>query len=220
MPVFIEHRKLQSTHFAFEYYVAQVNNQLNISRMEKYLEEVFKHLNGAYKSLESRLKAEGFKARVLQVLKAWDEWLVYDREFITRMKTTFLGIPNVSSLLHMFFWGGGGCFLQTISIKSIVILQIIEKPVEPEPSLGSDGEKDDEDLDGVPLDGAALLKSAYMRGIPGATSNSTDSPPQEKSIRSHENHESDYDDDIDGIPREYKRKKTKQKLCRIVLNIS
>lgn len=64
--------------------------------MEKYLEEIFKHLNVCYKSLESRLKAEGFKARVVQVLKAWDEWLVYDREFITKLRTLFLGIQHVS----------------------------------------------------------------------------------------------------------------------------
>lgn len=64
--------------------------------MEKFLEEILKHLNASYKSLESRLKAEGFKARVLQVLKAWEEWLVYDHDFINKLKTTFLGIPHVS----------------------------------------------------------------------------------------------------------------------------
>lgn len=63
--------------------------------MEKYLEEIFKHLNTTFKSLESRLKAEGFKARVLQVLKAWEEWLVYHRQFIHKLRTIFLGIPNV-----------------------------------------------------------------------------------------------------------------------------
>lgn len=64
--------------------------------MEKYLEEIFKHLNASFKSLESRLKAEGFKARVLQVLRAWEEWLVYDRDLITKLKTLFLGIQHVS----------------------------------------------------------------------------------------------------------------------------
>lgn len=68
----------------------------NFFRMEKFLEEIFKHMNATCKGLESRLKAEGFKARVLQVLKAWDEWLVYDREFLSRLRATFLGIPNVS----------------------------------------------------------------------------------------------------------------------------
>lgn len=66
--------------------------------MEKYLEEIFRHLNSSYKSLESRLKAEGFKARVVQVLKAWEEWLVYDRDFINKLKTIFLGIQHVSVL--------------------------------------------------------------------------------------------------------------------------
>lgn len=64
--------------------------------MEKFLEEILKHLNASYKSLDSRLKAEGFKARVLQVLRAWEEWLVYDREFIIKLKSTFLGIQHVS----------------------------------------------------------------------------------------------------------------------------
>lgn len=64
--------------------------------MEKYLEDIFRHLNTSFKSLESRLKAEGFKARVLQVLKAWEEWLVYDRESLNKLKTTFLGIQHVS----------------------------------------------------------------------------------------------------------------------------
>lgn len=72
--------------------------------MEKYLEDIFKHLNSSYKSLESRLKAEGFKARVVQVLKAWEEWLVYDREFIIKLRTIFLGIQHVSSGTFFFIY--------------------------------------------------------------------------------------------------------------------
>lgn len=65
--------------------------------MQKYLEDMFKHLHLTYKSVESRLKAEGFKARVLQVLRAWEEWLVYNREFLHKLKAIFLGIQNVSN---------------------------------------------------------------------------------------------------------------------------
>lgn len=141
----------------------------HIFRIEKYLESVFKSLNVTYKGLESRLKAEGFKARVLQVLKAWEEWLVYHREFILKLRATFLGI------------------------------QLSEKQAEPEPVASVSGdEKDDEDLDGVPLDGATLLKSAFMRGIPGATQ-PIDSPRMDTN-RAHQ--DVDYDDDIDGVPRE------------------
>ncbi|XP_031630121.1 U2 snRNP-associated SURP motif-containing protein [Contarinia nasturtii] len=142
--------------------------------MEKYLEEIFKHLNATYKSLESRLKAEGFKARVVQVLKAWDEWLVYDRDFINKLKTIYLGIQHTSE----------------------------KREPEPEPLIGSGDEKEDEDLDGVPLDGAALLKSAFMRGIPGAATSVTDSPSHERVTLIQENVDSEYEDDIDGIPLE------------------
>lgn len=66
--------------------------------------------------------------------------------------------------------------------------------------VGSGDEKEDEDLDGVPLDGAALLKSAFMRGIPGAASSTNDSPSL---ARIPDNADSDYEDDIDGIPRKF-----------------
>lgn len=72
--------------------------------------------------------------------------------------------------------------------------------MEPEPIAGSGDEKDDEDLDGIPLDGAALLKSAIMRGIPGAVTD--DSPIHEPIGQARSQHSNySYDDDIDGIPR-------------------
>lgn len=79
-------------------------------------------------------------------------------------------------------------------------MQTSEKQPEPEPLAGSGDEKEDEDLDGVPLDGAALLKSAFMRGIPGAASSATDSPSQDRVARIPDNADSEYEDDIDGIP--------------------
>lgn len=84
------------------------------SRMEKFLEEIFRHLNTSYKSLESRLKAEGFKARVLQVIKAWEEWLVYDRDYLTKLKTIFLGIQHVSITTFAMF---NECFILKWEIR-------------------------------------------------------------------------------------------------------
>lgn len=54
-------------------------------------------------------------------------------------------------------------------------------------------EKDDEDLDGVPLDGAALLKGVLMRGLPDKQKTTP--------LRSQEvSRDAEYNDDIDGIP--------------------
>lgn len=66
--------------------------------MEKCLLDLFKGLHESYKNLESRLKAEGFKIRVLKVCRAWEEWAVYPREFLSKLQNTFLGLPIVSML--------------------------------------------------------------------------------------------------------------------------
>lgn len=118
-------------------------------------------------NVESRLKAEGFKVRVLQVCRTWEEWVVYPRDFLLKLRNTFLGQPTGDS------------------------------PGEADGAPLSGDEKDDEDLDGVPLDGAALLKSAMLRGLP-------DMVASESGVRSStldlNSHDSDVDDDIDGIP--------------------
>lgn len=80
--------------------------------MEKCLEEIFKHLHMSCKNLDSRLKAEGFKARVIQVLKAWEEWLVYDQDYLNKLKTTFLGIAHV----RQFYFGHASFFFLILSI--------------------------------------------------------------------------------------------------------
>lgn len=70
--------------------------------MEKYLEEMCRHLNSAYRNVESRLQAEGFKMRVLQVFRAWDEWAVYSRDYIHKLSNTFLGITAIVRLQQIF----------------------------------------------------------------------------------------------------------------------
>lgn len=61
----------------------------------------------------------------------------------------------------------------------------------------SGDEKDDEDLDGVPLDGAALLKSAMLRGL-------SEQAPKTPTTSRIDSIISNYDDDdIDGVPCKY-----------------
>lgn len=67
------------------------------SRIEKQLEDIAESLNVSLTSMESRLKSEGFKSRVLQVFRAWEEWAVYPKDLILKLKSAFLGI-QVSKL--------------------------------------------------------------------------------------------------------------------------
>lgn len=118
--------------------------------MERNLVDMFRGLFESYKMLESRLKAEGYKVRIMKIFRTWEEWAVYSRDFLIKLQNTFLGVVMVDES------SGEG---QKVS------------------------DHEDEDLDGTPLDGAALLKGALMRGIP---------TPEERSDAE--------DDDIDGIP--------------------
>lgn len=113
--------------------------------MERNLVDMFRGLHESYTLLESRLKAEGYKVRIMKIFRTWEEWAVYSRDFLIKLQNTFLGISTPEE--------------------------------NPDGQVASDH---DEDIDGVPLDGAALLKGALMRGIP--TPEHTD------------------EDDIDGVP--------------------
>lgn len=162
-------------------------------------------MHAAYMSLESRLKAEGFKLRVLQVFKAWEEWAVYQRDFLTKLKHIFLGIPSVR--MNFLYFNRWPRVREKIWISLHQQFQAQDKPLDIDGAPISGDEKEDEDLDGIPLDGAALRKSAMMRGIPGASgTTSTQSPSlsteQHPNIRltDHSQDDSDYDDDIDGVP--------------------
>ncbi|PSN54653.1 hypothetical protein C0J52_01081 [Blattella germanica] len=135
--------------------------------LEARLLQIFQDVHAAYMSLESRLKAEGFKLRVMQMFRAWEEWAVYPKDFLIRLQNTFLGLTNM------------------VEVKSHPESEgeeetetRLESELDGMPMSGGEGEG--EDLDGVPLDGAALLKGAmkHTRPLP---------PP---------------DDDLDGVPME------------------
>ena len=66
------------------------------------------------KNLESRLKAEGYKQRVLKIFKAWEDWAVYPRDFLLRLRAAFLGTP-VSQHFHYKRWLF--CFMELNRIR-------------------------------------------------------------------------------------------------------
>ncbi|EDV36499.1 uncharacterized protein Dana_GF11923 [Drosophila ananassae] len=143
--------------------------------VEKQLVEIFESLHTYYSNIESRLKAEGFKSRVCNVIRTWEEWTIYPKEFLAQLRAKFLGkayvMPSNSSP-------------QAEEAQSE---EALDEDIDGAPLSGE--EKDDEDLDGVPLDGAALLKSALKRALPEAPTPQRNTPKKD-----------DYLDEIDGIP--------------------
>ncbi|XP_011196659.2 U2 snRNP-associated SURP motif-containing protein isoform X2 [Zeugodacus cucurbitae] len=142
--------------------------------IEKHLMEVFENMHNFFNSMESRLKAEGLKSRVINVIRVWEEWTIYPKEFLAKLKSVFLGKQIASS---------------PPPIEEAI--EEVHDDIDGAPLSGD--EKDDEDLDGIPLDGAALLKSALMRGLPEAMS-------IQKSTPTRRGADIEEDDDIDGVP--------------------
>ncbi|KAL0272337.1 UNVERIFIED_CONTAM: hypothetical protein PYX00_005352 [Menopon gallinae] len=131
--------------------------------LETRLMQIFADVNLAYKSLESRLKAEGFKMRVMAMFRAWEEWAVYPRDFLIRLQNTFLGLSNTEPEP------------EPEAKQDTCRLTEIDPDIDGAPL---EENIEDDDLDGLPLDGAALLKTAI------------------KSLKKDE-------EDIDGIPMDY-----------------
>ncbi|NP_001153375.1 U2-associated SR140 protein isoform X1 [Nasonia vitripennis] len=117
---------------------------------EARLLDVFNEVQQAYKQFDSRLKAEGFKVRVMRMFRAWEEWAVYPREFLVKIQNTFLGLT-----------------------PSDEIEPDQEEDIDGAPLSDVDADTA-EDLDGVPLDGAALLKGAMKHGLTPQTSSNFD----------------------------------------------
>lgn len=65
-------------------------------RFEQRLLEIMKFMHQTHAALEGRLKAEGFKVRVIKVLKAWEDAAIYTRDFLHRLHNVFLGLDEVS----------------------------------------------------------------------------------------------------------------------------
>lgn len=115
MPAFFGNRKPISRQSNELRRLSLTKNSFNFTfSMENHLEQVFTHLRASYMSLESRLKAEGFKLRVLQVFKAWEEWNVYPRDYLTKLKHIFLGLSLVGCFLLKKFSTFGHSFLFTV----------------------------------------------------------------------------------------------------------
>lgn len=98
------------------------------------LPEIFVDLSASYKKIPGRMKAEAFKQRVMGCFRAWEDWALYPMDYLIKLQNIFLGLI---------------CDVATPPPKS------------PAPSDDLDGRSiaSDEDVDGIPLDGAALLKA-------------------------------------------------------------
>ncbi|XP_039481026.1 U2 snRNP-associated SURP motif-containing protein [Drosophila santomea] len=160
--------------------------------VEKQLLDIFDNLHNFYVNIESRLKAEGFKSRVCNVIRTWEEWTIYPKDFMAELTAKFLGKPYVKPV---------NTSPQAEETRSD---EALDEDIDGAPLSGE--EKDDEDLDGVPLDGAALLKSALKRAMPDADVGTPKRDTPKKDEYLDEIDGIPLDEDLDGVPLEKESK--------------
>ena len=106
------------------------------------LPDIFTDLRACHEAIESRMKAEAFKSRVMNCFRAWEDWALYPQDFLIKLQNIFLGLVGGES-------NGDSDSNSKRSPDDV------------------DGKSmsEDEDVDGIPLDGAALLKRRSASGI-------------------------------------------------------
>ncbi|CDW54275.1 U2 snRNP associated SURP motif containing [Trichuris trichiura] len=81
---------------------------LHVSLYRKYignrLEDIFRSLNVAYKSITARLRADQIKQRVMSCVKMWEESAVYTSDFLSKLENIFLGRFQEVGLPCIILW--------------------------------------------------------------------------------------------------------------------
>ncbi|KAA0202237.1 hypothetical protein HAZT_HAZT006479 [Hyalella azteca] len=149
------------------------------------LQEIFEGLHNAHNIIESRLKAEQLKQRVLQCCRAWEDWAVYPPEFLISLQNIFLGLVKRSA--------NNG----------------IEPEVKPSESVERIAPRIVDDVDGIPLDDVDGVPLSDMDGsvfkddLDGSPYKPNNTPLLKSSaaISALQGYDDDdEDDDIDGAP--------------------
>lgn len=129
----------------------------------------------------------------MQVFAAWTEWAVYPKDFLALLKHLFLGGQTSLTTAATVPPAAAAAAADKSSSSSLLLLA---DDIDGAPLSGD--EKEDEDLDGVPLDGAALLKKALAARGSFTHAPVVQSPPANRRVSRRT--AVAVDDDIDGVP--------------------
>ncbi|KAL7060388.1 hypothetical protein AAHC03_09514 [Spirometra sp. Aus1] len=61
---------------------------------ELRLPEIFTNIGDFYRDLDSKMKSEQLKQKVMLCFRAWEEWTIYSNDFLIQLQNIFLGLLN------------------------------------------------------------------------------------------------------------------------------
>ncbi|CAB4067787.1 SR140 [Lepeophtheirus salmonis] len=167
------------------------------------LPEVFDHLYECHKSIESRIKAESFKQRIMLCFRAWEDWALYPQDFLINLQNKFLGLMGDQYMVNdvtptQIDEGSDEEDVDGIPLDGAALLKSAAKTESDKVKLPITKDSDDSDLDGAPLDDPSSLNPSSNRGVSGFLPSKWETVDPED-VQAQAVTEED-DDDIDGIP--------------------
>jgi U2-associated protein SR140 len=66
--------------------------------IQKILPDLFRFLRQVFVDITGRITAETMKEKVLQVLRAWNQWSIYPKDLLSQLENTFLGQTQLPSI--------------------------------------------------------------------------------------------------------------------------
>uniref|UniRef100_A0A0X3NP24 U2 snRNP-associated SURP motif-containing protein n=2 Tax=Schistocephalus solidus TaxID=70667 RepID=A0A0X3NP24_SCHSO len=140
---------------------------------ELRLPEIFVNIGDFYRELDSKMKSEQLKQKVMLCFRAWEEWTIYSNEFLIQLQNIFLGLLNNNKDDNVFeedeLAGVPLDQTNTPSRSAVAVASNVES-IDGAPLVQYDG--DPLDVDGSPL---GSDKNEDYEGVP--LNAMTHSPP-------------------------------------------
>ncbi|XP_050714698.1 U2 snRNP-associated SURP motif-containing protein-like isoform X3 [Eriocheir sinensis] len=162
------------------------------------LAEIFEGLHVGYNLVESRLRAEQVKQRIMQCCRAWEDWAIYPHEFLIHLQNIFLGLvkrfhyyqePKMD--LEEELMGTPGIVVSSVDARQLPTDDVDGIPIDDVDGIPiKEEEEEKEDIDGVPIANTPLIKSAAISALLGYDDDDDDEDIDGAPL----------DDDVDGIP--------------------
>ncbi|KAF8844644.1 hypothetical protein BDN67DRAFT_962567 [Paxillus ammoniavirescens] len=148
---------------------------------------VFDHFATIYHSFPGRITAETFKKQIIAVVDIWEDWIVFPPEFTSELRARLDGTAHAELKASNEDEDSGTALEAQSAYASRFKAKSFQPAQEPVASTPLDTHKDEDDLDGAPIEEMDVDGVPFEQDVDGvALDDDVDGAP--------------LDEDVDGIP--------------------
>jgi len=153
---------------------------------------VFDHFSSIYHSFPGRITAETFKKQITSVVDIWEDWIVFAPEFTAELRARLDGTAHAELEADQQDEDDDAMAEAQEAYASRFKAKSFQPAAEPASSVPQEGQKEGDDVDGMPLE------EMDVDGVP--LDQDVDGVPVEEDVDGVPLDNDDGDGDVDGIP--------------------